>query len=113
MGFDSFPIVNQGAQCDLTFREDDNASISTSTLESLGRNHFRRSSIRNRNGFSVDAKKDCFEQKPAAKMLPSTRSRNGVKPSVSYTLHSALLTIFAKISNHLALIYCNCNAYPN
>lgn len=90
MGFDSFPIVNQGTQCDLALREDENASISSPMLENLGRSRFRRSSIRNRDGFSIDAKKDDFDQKPAAKMLPSTRGRNGVKPSVSYTLNSAL-----------------------
>ena len=85
MGFDSFPVVDQGAPCDLTLREDENASISSSMLGNLGRSRFRRSSIRNRDGCSVDSKNDAFDQKPAAKMLlASTRSRNGVNPSVSY-----------------------------
>jgi hypothetical protein len=107
MGFDSFPIVDQGTQCDLTLREDENASISSPMLENLGRSRFRRSSIRHRDGFSIDAKKDGFDQKPA-KMLPSTRGRNSVKPSVRYSLYSALSSTFGTIiSNHWDLNYCN------
>ena len=115
MGFDSLPVVNQGAQCNLNFREDENGSISSSMLENLRRSRFRRSSIRNRDGFSVGAEKDDgFDQKPAAKMLPSIRGRNGAKPSVSYTLYSELPTIFGTIAcNHLVLICCNCDALPN
>lgn len=106
--------MDQGTQCDLTLRENENDSISSPLLENLGRSRCRRSSIRHRDGFSIDAKKDGFDQKPAAKMLPSTRGRNGVKPSVSYSLYSALTSTSGTIiSNHWGLNYCNCNAHPN
>lgn len=84
MGSDS--IEKQGAPEDLTLRDGDNSSKSSSMLECLGRSRVRRSSIRNCKNFTVDAKDDGHDRKPAAKMLQhSSRDRNGVKSSVCYT----------------------------
>lgn len=85
MGSDS--IENQGAPEELPLRNDENSSISSSMLDGLGRSRVRRSSIRNCNHVTVDAKNNGHDRKPAAKMLQhSTRGRNGVKSSVCYTI---------------------------
>ena len=84
MGHDSLPIVNQDCQNESTLLDEENTSMASSRIDSLGRTRCRRSSVRMRNNFDLDAKKDSLDQKPAA--LPkSTSNRNGTKSSVSST----------------------------
>jgi hypothetical protein len=112
MGFDSFPIVGQGSQIDPALLEDENSARTRSKVAHLERNDFRRYSIRKNRDFPVEAKNYDDDRKPAAKVLPSTRSRDGVKVVVSRNLHYASnLT-----SYYISLIYpflsiCNIAVY--
>jgi hypothetical protein len=83
MGFDTFPIIDQASHIDQVSVMDENSEISRSKVARLERNEFRRFSIRNSHSCHANAKKDDDDRKPAAKVLPSTRSRNGIKIPVS------------------------------